>query len=145
MEVQLQPLEFQQQMLGTARKLYSVILKTRLFYEIIFNFHFRFLLRMSVTEKTFFNPNSLISFVTSFCKNNTLDPNLINGKIVICTIEKFTDKRGEKAIIIRQGGGVGMILIDHNAKEVGFQFVIPTTLIGQDAVEELQAYINTDK
>ncbi|CAL5189724.1 unnamed protein product [Lathyrus oleraceus] len=81
----------------------------------------------------------------SFCKNNTLDPTLINGKIVICTIENFTDKRGEKSIIVKQGGGVGMILIDHNAKEVGFQFVIPSTLIGQDAVEELQAYINTDK
>lgn len=93
----------------------------------------------------FLNPNSFISFVTSFCKNNTLDPNLINGKIVICTIERFTDNRREKAIIIRQGGGVGMILIDHNAKDVGFQFVIPSTLIGQDAVEELQAYINTDK
>ncbi|CAI8616332.1 unnamed protein product [Vicia faba] len=80
----------------------------------------------------------------SFCKNNTLDPTLINGKIVICTIETFTDKREEKSIIVKQGGGVGMILIDHNAKEVGFQFVIPSTIIGQDAVEELQAYINTD-
>ncbi|KAI5442819.1 hypothetical protein KIW84_011736 [Lathyrus oleraceus] len=59
----------------------------------------------------------------SFCKNNTLDPTLINGKIVICTIENFTDKREEKSIIVKQGGGVGRILIDHNAKEVGFQFV----------------------
>ncbi|XP_058733394.1 subtilisin-like serine-protease S [Vicia villosa] len=81
----------------------------------------------------------------SFCKSNTLDPTLINGKIVICTIETFIDNREEKSIIVKQGGGVGMILIDHNAKEVGFQFVIPSTIIGQDAVEELQAYINTDK
>lgn len=64
---------------------------------------------------------------------------------MICTIEKFSDNRQVKAIEIRQGGGVGMILIDHNAKDVGFQFVIPSTLIGQDAVEELQAYIKTDK
>ncbi|TKY67080.1 Subtilisin protease SBT5.3 [Spatholobus suberectus] len=81
----------------------------------------------------------------SFCKNNTLDPSLIKGKIVICTIEKFTDDRGEKAKVVRQGGGVGMVLIDHNAKDIGFQFVIPSTLIGQDAVEELQAYIKTEK
>lgn len=83
--------------------------------------------------------------VTSFCKNNTLDPTLITGKIVICTIESFTDDRREKAIEIKQGGGVGMILIDHNTKDIGRQFVIPSTLIGQDAVEELQAYIKTDK
>ena len=44
-----------------------------------------------------------------------------------------------------QGGGVGMILIDHNAKDFGFQFVVPTTLIGLDAAEELQAYINIEK
>ncbi|KAJ1440667.1 Peptidase S8/S53 domain [Sesbania bispinosa] len=81
----------------------------------------------------------------SFCKNNTLDPTLIKGKIVICTIETFTDDRREKAIVIKKGGGVGMILIDHNARDVGFQFVIPSTLIGQDAVEELQAYIKTEK
>ncbi|XP_020215007.1 subtilisin-like protease SBT5.3 [Cajanus cajan] len=81
----------------------------------------------------------------SFCKNNTLDPTLIKGKIVICTIEQFSDDRQAKAIEIRQGGGVGMILIDHNAKDIGFQFVIPSTLIGQDAVEVLQAYIKTEK
>ncbi|KEH29867.1 subtilisin-like serine endopeptidase family protein [Medicago truncatula] len=81
----------------------------------------------------------------SFCKNNTLDPTLINGKIVICTIESFSDNRREKAITVRQGGGVGMILIDHNAKEIGFQFVIPSTLIGQDSVEKLQAYIKADR
>lgn len=77
----------------------------------------------------------------------SLDPHccLIKGKIVICTIETFSDDRRAKAIAIRQGGGVGMILIDHNAKDIGFQFVIPSTLIGQDAVQELQAYIKTDK
>lgn len=64
---------------------------------------------------------------------------------MICTVEKFTDNRREKAIIIKQGGGVGMILIDHNARDVGFQFVIPSTMIGQDAVEELQAYLKTEK
>ncbi|RDX61851.1 Subtilisin-like protease SBT5.3, partial [Mucuna pruriens] len=81
----------------------------------------------------------------SFCKNNTLNPTLIKGKIVICTIELFSDDRGEKAKVVKQGGGVGMILIDHNAKDIGFQFVIPSTLIGQDAVEELKVYIKTEK
>lgn len=68
------------------------------------------------------------------------------GKIVICTIEDFlSDDRREKALTVRQGGGVGMILNDHNAKDFGFQFVIPTILIGQDALEELQVYTLTEK
>lgn len=82
---------------------------------------------------------------TSFCNKNTLDPALIKGKIVVCTIEDFSDNRPEKAEIIKQGGGVGMILIDHNAKEIGFQYVIPSTVIGEGAVQELQAYMRTEK
>ncbi|KAF8397848.1 hypothetical protein HHK36_016773 [Tetracentron sinense] len=81
----------------------------------------------------------------SFCKNNTLDHTLIKGKIVVCTIETITDNRNEKSIFVRQGGGVGMILIDPLAKEVGFQFVIPATIIGQKEAQELETYLATEK
>ncbi|POO01284.1 Subtilase [Trema orientale] len=81
----------------------------------------------------------------SFCKNNTLDSSLIKGKIVVCTLEVITDDRREKSIIVQQGGGVGMILVDPVLKNVGFQFVIPGTQIGKEAAEELQEYIKTAK
>ncbi|KAK8596143.1 hypothetical protein V6N12_064642 [Hibiscus sabdariffa] len=81
----------------------------------------------------------------SFCKNNTLDATLINGKIVVCTIEAITDDRKAKSIFIRQGGGVGIILIDPLAKDVGFQFVLPGTLIGQEEAIQLQEYMKTEK
>ncbi|XLR53921.1 hypothetical protein S83_004593, partial [Arachis hypogaea] len=81
----------------------------------------------------------------SFCKNNTLDRSLIKDKIVICTIEKVTENRRLKAMVIKEGGGVRMILIDHNTRDVSFEFVIPATLIGQDALEDLQSYINTER
>lgn len=82
---------------------------------------------------------------SSFCKNNTLDSSLIKGKIVVCTLEAISDNRTEKSIFVQQGGGVGMILVDPLLKDVGFQFVIPATLIGQEAAEELQEYIKTAK
>ncbi|KAK8482725.1 hypothetical protein V6N12_044707 [Hibiscus sabdariffa] len=74
---------------------------------------------------------NLIHFLifSSFCKNNTLDATLISGKIVVCTIESITDDRKAKSIFIRQGGGVGIILIDPLAKDVGFQFVLPATVL----------------
>ncbi|XP_059429002.1 subtilisin-like serine-protease S [Corylus avellana] len=81
----------------------------------------------------------------SFCKNNTLDPTMVKGKIVVCTTETFLDNRGEKSIFLRQAGAVGMILVDPPVKDVGFQFVIPGTLIGQEEAEELQAYMITEK
>ncbi|KAL2507450.1 Subtilisin-like protease SBT5.3 [Forsythia ovata] len=77
----------------------------------------------------------------SFCKNNTLDPNLIKGKIVVCTLEILTDNRREKGIIVKQGGGVGIILVDALAKDVEIQFELPGTLIGQEEAAELQAYM----
>ncbi|KAM4084266.1 hypothetical protein ACB094_08G119800 [Castanea mollissima] len=65
----------------------------------------------------------------SFCKNNMLDQTLVKGKIV------------RKKHFLRQAGAVGLILIDPSIKEVGFQFIIPGTLIGQEEAEELQAYM----
>lgn len=64
---------------------------------------------------------------------------------MVCTIENITDDRGEKSIFIKQGGGVGMILVDPIGKDVGFQFVIPATLIGQEEAQELQAYMKLEK
>lgn len=82
----------------------------------------------------------------SLCMNNTLDPTLIKGKIVLCTAGDFTDARIRKSIAIRQGGGAGMILIDPIfANDVGFQFFTPTTLIGEAEAEAevLYEYLNT--
>ncbi|KAK6936201.1 Peptidase S8 propeptide/proteinase inhibitor I9 [Dillenia turbinata] len=81
----------------------------------------------------------------SFCKNNTLDPTLIKGKIVVCTIEAITDNRRAKATFVKQGGGVGMILIDANVKGIGFQFEIPGTIILQAAADQLLAYMSAEK
>ena len=87
--------------------------------------------------------NSLL--LSSFCKNNTLDPTLIQGKIVVCALESVTENRSEKGIFISQGGGVGIILIDSLVKEVGFQFVIPASTIGQEEAQDLEAYKTKEK
>lgn len=38
-----------------------------------------------------------------------------------------------------------MILVDPLLKDVGFQFFIPSTIIGQEEAEELQKYIKKAK
>ncbi|KAG9455068.1 hypothetical protein H6P81_007972 [Aristolochia fimbriata] len=81
----------------------------------------------------------------SFCKNNTLDSSLVKGKIVICAIERFSDSRGLKARVVKELGGVGMILLDPMGIDVGFQFVIPTTIIGLDEAKQLLAYLSIEK
>ncbi|KAL0369538.1 UNVERIFIED_CONTAM: protein SUPPRESSOR OF K(+) TRANSPORT GROWTH DEFECT 1 [Sesamum angustifolium] len=81
----------------------------------------------------------------SFCKSNTLDPALIKGKIVVCTLETILDNRKEKATSVKQGGGVGIILVDPLATDIAIQFVLPGALIGFEEAEELQAYMASQK
>ncbi|KAK6119854.1 hypothetical protein DH2020_046401 [Rehmannia glutinosa] len=81
----------------------------------------------------------------SFCKNNTLDPALIKGKIVLCTLEEMLDNRREKATVIQQGGGVGLILVDPLATDIAFQFQLPGTLISLSEAEKLQVYMSSQK
>ncbi|KAI3738617.1 hypothetical protein L2E82_28654 [Cichorium intybus] len=85
------------------------------------------------------------SRIASFCKRNTMDSNLIKGKIVVCTQESLVDDRNEKEIAIIEGGGVGMILVDPLlGKDVLFQSIIQSVLIGLEEAQELQSYMNTE-
>ncbi|KAH8510398.1 hypothetical protein H0E87_008094 [Populus deltoides] len=83
----------------------------------------------------------IIYFFFRFCKDNTVVP----AKIVVCTIEVLTDVRRQRAVAVQLGGGAGMKLIDPIVKEIGFQFVIPGTLIGQEEAQQLQAYMQTQR
>ncbi|XP_048140303.1 subtilisin-like serine-protease S [Rhodamnia argentea] len=82
----------------------------------------------------------------SFCKNNTLDPTLVKGRIALCMVEVLLrDNRREKAFSVRDAGGVGIILVDPVRQDVGFQFIIPGAVIGQAEAKELQSYMATEK
>ncbi|XP_056168961.1 subtilisin-like serine-protease S [Syzygium oleosum] len=82
----------------------------------------------------------------SFCKNNTLDPTLVKGRIVLCMVEVLLrDDRREKAFSVRDAGGVGIILVDPVGQDVGFQFAIPGAVIGQAEAKELQSYMAIEK
>ncbi|XP_031100013.1 subtilisin-like protease SBT5.3 [Ipomoea triloba] len=80
----------------------------------------------------------------SFCKPSTLDPKLITGKVVVCKLEVVSDSRRAKGAIVKQGGGVGLILIDPFANDVAFEFEIPGVVISQEA-KELQSYMTKEK
>ena len=59
--------------------------------------------------------------------------------------EALIDDPRKKAVAAKLGGGVAMILIDPIVKEIGFQFVVPSTLIGQEEAQQLQAYMQAQK
>ncbi|KAB5541661.1 hypothetical protein DKX38_014635 [Salix brachista] len=59
--------------------------------------------------------------------------------------EALIDDPRKKAVAAQLGGGVAMILIDPIVKEICFQFVVPSTLIGQEEAQQLQAYMQAQK
>ncbi|KAJ6717042.1 AAA-TYPE ATPASE FAMILY PROTEIN [Salix koriyanagi] len=67
------------------------------------------------------------------------------GDFLVCMAEALIDDPRKKAVAAQLGGGVAMILIDPIVKEICFQFVVPSTLIGQEEAQQLQAYMQAQK
>lgn len=63
---------------------------------------------------------------------------------MVCMIDVFSESRRGKSEVVKQGSGVGMILIDQFAKGIGFQFAIPGALMVPDEAKELQSYMATE-
>ncbi|KAI3940230.1 hypothetical protein MKW98_027084 [Papaver atlanticum] len=99
-------------------------------------------LRMDKFHPVIFAEDAASAGVTkgnaSSCDKGTLDHNLIKGKIVVC---KGGDTEG--AEVLRDGGGVGVILLINplaGLNDYSDQYVIPTTVV--DSIELMQALVD---
>ncbi|KAI3887000.1 hypothetical protein MKX03_022793, partial [Papaver bracteatum] len=84
------------------------------------------------------------TFLASLCQNGTLDHKLIEGKIVVCSGLFSSDK----AIVVRDGGGVGMIFSMKavaGINDVSVHYVIPTTVLDIKEIQALQNYVSLSK
>ncbi|KAI3940229.1 hypothetical protein MKW98_027083 [Papaver atlanticum] len=75
----------------------------------------------------------------SSCKNGTLDHKLIKGKIVVCS-----EGGSNRAEVLRDGGGVGMILLINplaGINDYSLQYVIPTTVLDRIELQALVDYV----
>ncbi|KAI4318324.1 hypothetical protein MLD38_032049 [Melastoma candidum] len=80
----------------------------------------------------------------SLCMENSLDPNEVNGKIVIC--DRGSSARVAKGLVVQKAGGVGMILangMSNGEGLVGDAHVIPTAAIGASEGDQVKAYISS--
>ncbi|KAI3780942.1 hypothetical protein L2E82_10936 [Cichorium intybus] len=80
----------------------------------------------------------------SLCMENSLDPNLVRGKIVIC--DRGSSPRVAKGLVVKKAGGVGMILsngISNGEGLVGDAHLIPACSVGSDEGDQIKAYAAT--
>ncbi|PKA54204.1 Subtilisin-like protease [Apostasia shenzhenica] len=77
----------------------------------------------------------------SLCLNGTLDPHAVAGKIVIC--DRGISMRVEKGLVVKDAGGIGMILVntDANGEElVADCHLLPAIAIGAISGKAIKHY-----
>lgn len=80
----------------------------------------------------------------SLCMENSLDPNLVRGKIVIC--DRGSSPRVAKGLVVKKAGGVGMILangISNGEGLVGDAHLLPACAVGSEEGDAVKAYVSS--
>ncbi|MED6170641.1 hypothetical protein PIB30_033012 [Stylosanthes scabra] len=95
-------------------------------------------------------PVSLVYFKNSskssnICLPGSLDPALVRGKVVLC--DRGMNARVEKGRVVRDAGGVGMILA--NTAESGEELVadshlLPAVAVGRIVGDQIREYVGSD-
>ncbi|KAJ1411683.1 Peptidase S8/S53 domain [Sesbania bispinosa] len=84
--------------------------------------------------------------VDSLCMENSLDPNVVKGKIVVC--DRGSSPRVAKGMVVKKAGGVGMILangVSNGEGLVGDAHLLPTCALGADEGDVIKAYISSSE
>ncbi|KAL2329068.1 hypothetical protein Fmac_022495 [Flemingia macrophylla] len=80
----------------------------------------------------------------SLCMENSLDPKIIKGKIVIC--DRGSSPRVAKGLVVKKAGGVGMILangISNGEGLVGDAHLLPACAVGANEGDAIKKYASS--
>ncbi|KAE8690674.1 Subtilisin-like protease SBT1.7 [Hibiscus syriacus] len=80
----------------------------------------------------------------SLCMENSLDPNVVKGKIVIC--DRGSNPRVAKGMVVKEAGGVGMILANGASNGeglVGDAHLLPACALGSDEGDAVKKYVSS--
>ncbi|KAL5740045.1 hypothetical protein ACOSQ2_029225 [Xanthoceras sorbifolium] len=83
----------------------------------------------------------------SYCHKNSLKNRATTAKIVVCFVQTLGDNRTDKSEVVRQAGGVGMILVEtvDLSQTISDNYVVPTVIIGQEEARQIEDYIKKTK
>ncbi|KAI4344616.1 hypothetical protein L6164_011821 [Bauhinia variegata] len=85
--------------------------------------------------------NTSSSSSSTMCMPGSLDPEVVRGKVVIC--DRGVNARVEKGAVVRDAGGVGMILANTAASGeelVADSHLLPAVAVGKAVGDEIRAY-----
>jgi hypothetical protein len=77
---------------------------------------------------------------------SSLNSTIARGKVLVCRIaEGSSESKLAKSKVVKEAGGVGMVLIDEADKDVAIPFVIPSAIVGKEIGREILSYINNTR
>lgn len=82
----------------------------------------------------------------SYCLDSSLNSSKVSGKVLVCRhADSSADSKLAKSVVVKAAGGVGMILVDEQDKDVAIPFVIPAATVGTRAGNLILSYINNTR
>ncbi|KEH20335.1 subtilisin-like serine protease [Medicago truncatula] len=85
-------------------------------------------------------------YQSSYCLESSLNKTKTKGKVLVCRhVERSTESKVAKSKIVKEAGGVGMILIDETDQDVAIPFVIPSAIVGKKKGQKILSYLKTTR
>ncbi|XP_028783655.1 subtilisin-like protease SBT3.9 isoform X1 [Neltuma alba] len=85
-------------------------------------------------------------YQSSYCVDSSLNASKAKGNVLVCRhSESSTESKLEKSKVVKQAGGVGMILIDELDLKVAVPFVIPSAIVRTKTGERILSYVNSTR
>ncbi|KAM3710047.1 hypothetical protein ACJW31_02G220000 [Castanea mollissima] len=82
-------------------------------------------------------------YQSSYCLESSLNRTKARGKVLVCRhVESSMESKLEKSVVVKEAGGVGMILVDEADKDVAIPFQIPAAIVGRGTGDQILAYVN---
>ncbi|KAK7262797.1 hypothetical protein RJT34_30378 [Clitoria ternatea] len=85
-------------------------------------------------------------YQSSYCLESSLNKTKTKGKVLVCRhAERSTESKVQKSKVVKEAGGVGMILVDETDQDVAIPFVIPSAIVGKKIGEQILSYLKTTR
>ncbi|KAG8662937.1 hypothetical protein MANES_01G158500v8 [Manihot esculenta] len=82
-------------------------------------------------------------YQSSYCLESSLNSTKARGKVLVCRhAESSTESKLAKSTVVKEAGGVGMVLIDEADQDVAIPFLIPSAIVGKEIGNKILSYIN---
>ncbi|KAK3003127.1 hypothetical protein RJ639_019125 [Escallonia herrerae] len=82
-------------------------------------------------------------YQSSYCLESSLNRTKVRGKVLVCRhVESSTESKLAKSVVVKEAGGVGMVLVDETDRDVAIPFVIPAAMVGRKMGDMILSYIH---